>query len=74
MKINVTVPITGELNIELDVPEGTSKDDIYHAATEKWSDLPEEEQDQHVHWEFVMKTCYGNVCSLSCTEVEVTEV
>jgi len=67
----VTVPIAGTMTVEVEVPAGSSKEDIFYAALDAYGTRPD---DCVVEWEFHSKIVEGNVLHASTNEWSCEDV
>lgn len=74
-RYDVTVPIAGTMTVEVEVPAGSSEEEIFYAALDAYGTRPD---DCDLAWEFHSKIAEGNVLHAStnewsCEKVEDTE-
>lgn len=70
-KYNVTIPIAGFVNVEVEVPDDADKDDIYSAAVDAYNS---DEEGSNIEWEFHQELTSGNVLHATLNEWEYEEV
>ncbi len=65
----ITMPIAGCVSLDVEVAKDATEKDIVSAFYAAWDAMSEEDKRDHTEWEFFAKTCYGNVCSISCNKM-----